>query len=245
MTLGETIKLLRTEHALTQPELADKARIEQSYLSKLENDKATPSFDIINRIAQALGLSGMALIQKLSHSYINEHLSHLPEVAAEYASVMELRDRRSKRQLLFAALLMLCGAALYLAGAKELVVGNTTWFYSSEGVIRDGEDYRQFVAYPIDDIGETIEEFEQRLRDNRPRIEKAYLQSYTFLGGDTLREVPGGQRYFELDYFELNESQRGRHPLNATLELIGIVIGLAGVLAAAYAIWRHHAGTSR
>ncbi len=29
MTLGETIKILRTEKALTQPELAEKARIEQ------------------------------------------------------------------------------------------------------------------------------------------------------------------------------------------------------------------------
>jgi transcriptional regulator with XRE-family HTH domain len=38
MTLGETIKLLRTEQGLTQPELAEKARIEQSYLSKLENE---------------------------------------------------------------------------------------------------------------------------------------------------------------------------------------------------------------
>src|SRR5688572_12446506 len=115
MTLGETIKLLRTEQGLTQPELAEKARIEQSYLSKVENDKGIPSFDIINRLAQALGLTGMGLIHKLSHSYIGEHLSHLPEVAAEYATVMERREHSTKRRLAMAAGLLLIGTALFLA----------------------------------------------------------------------------------------------------------------------------------
>ena len=39
MKLGEKIKKLRNDAELTQPELADKAQIEQSYLSKLENEK--------------------------------------------------------------------------------------------------------------------------------------------------------------------------------------------------------------
>ena len=100
MTLGETIRLLRNQLELTQPELAEKAGIEQSYLSKLENDKGTPSFDIINRIAQALNLTGMGLVQKLSHSYIQDNLSHLPEIAAEYASVKQKREVQLTRRLL-------------------------------------------------------------------------------------------------------------------------------------------------
>jgi transcriptional regulator with XRE-family HTH domain len=38
MTLGEQLKKLRNEKALSQPDLADLTGIEQSYLSKLEND---------------------------------------------------------------------------------------------------------------------------------------------------------------------------------------------------------------
>jgi transcriptional regulator with XRE-family HTH domain len=235
MTLGETIKLLRTEQTLTQPELAEKARIEQSYLSKLENDKATPSFDIISRIAQALGLTGMQLIHKLSHSYINEHLSHLPEVAAEYASVMELRERHTRRQLLLAALLLLVGTALYLAGAKELIFTERTWFYSSEGVFKSGEDYRQFSPYLIGAIAETGEEYDQRLLANRPRIDKAFLQTHVYLGESFIQDVPDGRRYFEI--YDQNDSPR---PLNVMLEILGIVVGLSGVLATAYTIWRHH-----
>jgi transcriptional regulator with XRE-family HTH domain len=235
MTLGETIKLLRTEQNMTQPELAEKARIEQSYLSKLENDKATPSFDIINRIAQALGLTGMALIHKLSHSYISEHLSHLPEIAAEYASVNELRERRTRRQLLLAAMLLLAGTALYLAGTKEFIKTDETWFYSSEGVFKAGEDYRQFQDSPIDEIGETGEEYEQRLLANRPRIEKAFLQIHQYLGPEFIRDVTGGQRLYYLD-----DSQENPRPLNVMLEIIGILIGLAGMLYAGYTVWRHH-----
>ena len=92
MKLGEKIKLLRTEKELTQPELAHKAGIEQSYLSKLENDKAIPSFDIINRVAMALESTGMGIIDTLSQSYVENNLSHIPEVAAEYAVIKQRRE---------------------------------------------------------------------------------------------------------------------------------------------------------
>jgi len=43
MNFGERIKQLRTERNMTQPQLAEAIGIEQSYLSKLENDKSVPS----------------------------------------------------------------------------------------------------------------------------------------------------------------------------------------------------------
>ena len=50
MRLGERLRQLRQARDLTQPELADAIGIEQSYLSKLENDKYVPSADIFGRI---------------------------------------------------------------------------------------------------------------------------------------------------------------------------------------------------
>ena len=41
MTLGQYIKQLRTDMELSQPQLAERMQVEQSYLSKLENDKST------------------------------------------------------------------------------------------------------------------------------------------------------------------------------------------------------------
>lgn len=239
MTLGETLKLLRTEHNLTQPELAERARIEQSYLSKLENDKATPSFDIINRLAQALGLTGMGLIHKLSHSYISENLSHLPEVAAEYATVKEKRERNSKRQLLVAAALLLVGVALYMTGAKELIVSNTTWYYVSDGVIKPGEHYRQFEPRAISEIGEsdTGDAVWQRLLGNKDRIERIYRQSDQNLGHDFLVEVPGGKRFFQRE-----NSEYTPRPVNKMLEILGVLVGLAGILLALHSLWRYKKG---
>ncbi|MBM7071474.1 helix-turn-helix transcriptional regulator [Shewanella sp. 202IG2-18] len=43
MTFGQIIKSFRTEKGLSQPEFAEQVGIEQSYLSKLENDKSLPS----------------------------------------------------------------------------------------------------------------------------------------------------------------------------------------------------------
>jgi transcriptional regulator with XRE-family HTH domain len=233
MTLGETIRLLRNQLELTQPELAEKAGIEQSYLSKLENDKGTPSFDIITRIAQALNLTGMGLIQKLSHSYIQDNLSHLPEIAAEYASVKQKREMQLTRRLLAAALLLLAGLAIALAGALALLDSNERYIYRSEGVLRAGEHYKQFDPGCIGEILESDDECHQRLIANRGRIDPAYMTIDRNEGGEFIVELPEGRRA----YYMVNSDQM-RSKLNITAQILGIVCMAAGVLLAAWAIWR-------
>lgn len=50
------IKELRKQHGLTQAELAAKADIPQSYISRLENGEHSPTAKTIQRIADALGV---------------------------------------------------------------------------------------------------------------------------------------------------------------------------------------------
>ncbi len=121
MNLGEKIKLLRTEINWTQPELAEKAGIEQSYLSKLENDKGTPSFDVINKVAQAFDMSGMDLIHTLSQSYIESKLSHLPEISAEYASIKIRREQSLKKRYFIATLVIVLGIGITITGNQDLL----------------------------------------------------------------------------------------------------------------------------
>jgi transcriptional regulator with XRE-family HTH domain len=237
MTLGETIRLLRTQLELTQPELADKAGIEQSYLSKLENDKGTPSFDIIGRIAQALNLNGMELVHKLSHSYIQDNLSHLPEIAAEYASVKQKREVQMTRRLLAAAFMLLAGLAMALAGYQALLDSNERFFYESQGVLLPDEHYEQLFDGPISDIGETNEEFEQRLLANRGRINLAHLTSDSNLGPSFIRELPDSKRR----YFIQVDHNQIRSKLNLSAEILGVVCMVAGMLVGAWAIWRGRA----
>lgn len=56
MHFGERLKQLRTERGLTQPQLAQAAGIEQSYLSKLENDKSVPSAEMFSTLLAGLGM---------------------------------------------------------------------------------------------------------------------------------------------------------------------------------------------
>ena len=96
MKLGEKIKQLRNSAGLTQPELATKANIEQSYLSKLENDKGSPSFEVISKLAAALSIDAMLLIESLDESYIKENLAHIPEIAAKATEIRLVKEQKEK-----------------------------------------------------------------------------------------------------------------------------------------------------
>lgn len=61
MSFPENLRTLRVTRGLTQPALAEKAGIEQSYLSKLENGRSKPSEDMLTRLAQALEVKLEAL----------------------------------------------------------------------------------------------------------------------------------------------------------------------------------------
>ena len=53
-TLGIRFKSLRSNKGLSQPELAEAVGIEQSYLSKLENDKSFPSDEIFLALLETM-----------------------------------------------------------------------------------------------------------------------------------------------------------------------------------------------
>lgn len=61
MPFHENLRTLRLARGLTQPALAEKADIEQSYLSKLENGRSKPSEEVLTRLAQALEVKAEAL----------------------------------------------------------------------------------------------------------------------------------------------------------------------------------------
>jgi transcriptional regulator with XRE-family HTH domain len=56
MTLGRAIKQARAGLGWQQQQLAREAHISQKYLSRVENDKADPSWSIIRRLIVALDL---------------------------------------------------------------------------------------------------------------------------------------------------------------------------------------------
>jgi transcriptional regulator with XRE-family HTH domain len=57
MSLGKEIKKARIDKGWKQQDLQVATRLSQKYLSAVELDKAQPSFEVVKRIARALGVS--------------------------------------------------------------------------------------------------------------------------------------------------------------------------------------------
>lgn len=67
--LGDRIKQLRKERNITQEELADSASINRSYLSVIENGHSSPTMDVVERLAVALGVNLWVLISELQEKH--------------------------------------------------------------------------------------------------------------------------------------------------------------------------------
>jgi len=55
-SLGQTIKSRRKELNITQPHLAELAQISTNTLYKLERGQGNPSLDVLNKLAEVLGM---------------------------------------------------------------------------------------------------------------------------------------------------------------------------------------------
>jgi transcriptional regulator with XRE-family HTH domain len=58
------VQRLRRERGLSQEELGARARVHQTYLSQVESAKRNPSIDVIERLANALGVDISALFKQ-------------------------------------------------------------------------------------------------------------------------------------------------------------------------------------
>ena len=55
-TLGEIIKNRRKELSITQPHLAELAKVSTNTLYKLERGQGNPSLDVLNKLVEVLGM---------------------------------------------------------------------------------------------------------------------------------------------------------------------------------------------
>jgi len=199
MKLSEKIKQLRNSANLTQPELAQAAGIEQSYLSKLENDKGSPSYEVINKLAAALSIDTMLLIESLDENYIKENLAHIPEIAAKATEIRIAKRNKEQRRYIQAAFMIVFGIAAVLLGGSKAVFSTSSYEYYSFGVLKEGEPLEQFTARHLTVIGETHNEREARLISNRARIDEIHLIIPDYLGEQFVKIVAGGRRIYRIE----------------------------------------------
>ena len=139
MNFGERLKQLRTEKGLTQPQFAQAAGIEQSYLSKLENDKSVPSAEMFSTILAGLGMDEASFLKEVDRDVLSTTLNHIPAVTrfTTAASATQLKD--SRKWLVGSGAAWLLGFALMLAANDGIFFSNKIYKYNSLGVILNGE----------------------------------------------------------------------------------------------------------
>ena len=76
LQIGSVLKKLRLEKGLTLQQLADMTSVTAAYISKLENEKVSPSIQTLQKIAEALEVS---IIEFFENDLINDPCINPPE----------------------------------------------------------------------------------------------------------------------------------------------------------------------
>jgi transcriptional regulator with XRE-family HTH domain len=139
MNVGERIKQLRSDRNLTQPQLAEAVGIEQSYLSKLENDKSLPSADIFQALLKALTVDVGTFLEAIDESIVYRQLRQIPEVANHLNANAAHSIHKIKKWLYHSAIACVIGLSLMVAGYKGLIFSGDQYYYFSEGIVLPNE----------------------------------------------------------------------------------------------------------
>ncbi|HRV51718.1 MAG: helix-turn-helix domain-containing protein [Bacteroidetes bacterium] len=73
-SIGETIKKRRKQLGITQPHLAELANVNINTLYKLESGIGNPSLDVLNKLAEVLGMELKIEVKKITLNEINGNL---------------------------------------------------------------------------------------------------------------------------------------------------------------------------
>lgn len=147
MNFGEFLKQQREDKDWRQPEAAEAIGIEQSYLSKLENNKAVPSADVFEKLMAVYAFS----LQQLDGEIKNSELEKLKDSVAvrDYIFGQRKKGQHLRQRWLAVGLLMLmAGSALLAYGLQIRDQFDTVYLYESKGVILDGESRFVFAEIP-------------------------------------------------------------------------------------------------
>ena len=95
MEIGERIKKIREARGLSQKEVANKIKMDQSQYSKLEKDKTDPSVSTLTKVAKALGVQ----LSELFASDLLKDVNSYDKSVMEKISLIDSLDEDEKKSL--------------------------------------------------------------------------------------------------------------------------------------------------
>lgn len=231
MNFGEKVRQLRAERNLTQPQLAQLIGIEQSYLSKLENDKSVPSADIFQAILKAFSIDVSSFLEGIDEKQVYRDLRQVPEVSNHLNARMNAKIHSIKSWLYGSGVALTLGVTLVVAGQRGLLFSRTQFNYESPGIALPGEPSDFFETYfgwlLQQRSAELITEEEKfrRIEEINKRRVHDYQVLDDYRGKAYTDAVPGGQRTY---YFQ--RTSEYERPQNRWLILLGTLLAAAGVV---------------
>lgn len=229
MTLGEQLKKLRQERELSQPELSALVGIEQSYLSKLENDKSVPSNEIFQKILTSLSLTLDQFLAMFDLHDSKKQLIQIPMIDAWFKQQQQLNMVNQRKYLYICSTLIVVAVTLFFIGFSKLVFHEIKYQYNSRGIVLAGEPNDIFHEWSSLIDGSNDKEY--RKNRAKKKIEMAMRQDKSQLledvnqGAYFVVQVNGGKRLY---YFDQN--QNVKHAGNAWLMILGVLLFSAGIM---------------
>ncbi|WNC68306.1 helix-turn-helix transcriptional regulator [Thalassotalea nanhaiensis] len=228
MTFGKQLKKLRSERNLSQPQLAELVGIEQSYLSKLENDKSIPSNEIFRQILQALNIKLGDFLTSIKSASDRQNLTQIPDIELWYRQQDNINFKQQRRYLYFCSGLIVLAVTLFYLGFSKLAFSELRYKYYSPGVILAGEpknifnDWSRLLEAPMGKIHEIRKKKEIEMTNRKDEIE---IDSATYLGSSFMQKVEGGQRHFSQ-----RDSINIPRTINSWLQVLGVLLFACGFM---------------
>lgn len=83
LQIALAIRTLRQRSGLSQRQLALRMQVPRTYVSKIENDKATPTLSSLKRLAVALEISVPDLLEQSTNASANSRLEEIRELMSD------------------------------------------------------------------------------------------------------------------------------------------------------------------
>ena len=233
MTLGEQLKKLRAEKGLSQPELAELASIEQSYLSKLENDKSLPSNEVFRKLLSALSLSVVQVLEPLDKNYIKNNLLVISDIEQLYQQASTKQLNQQRNLLYMASTFVIVAVTLFYIGYSKHIFNESLYEYHSRGVVLAGEPINIFSRWreliDIKDRNEKDEVIRKKRVVMASRSDTLVHLSTENQGSSFVMAVTGGKRLF----YKSKESPTLQKPrmINAWLQVLGVLLFCSGIIS--------------
>lgn len=230
MNFGERLKQIRIEKGLTQPQFAQLAGIEQSYLSKLENDKSVPSADMFSTILSGLDMDESTFLKEVDPDFLATTLRHIPAVARFNTKVVAVQVNGTKQWLYGSALAWVLGFALMLAANDGIFFSNKLYKYTSPGVILPGEaehifeNHKQILSLKLAANILTFQEMSKELQAFQVSRSRPVTVEWPDSRGTLyVEKAENGRRRFELI-----DTVHVQAPGNRILQFLGAIVFACG-----------------